>query len=141
MGYPSPGPTIQIGDFFNDLTQTPVVPSTSPGVTLLASLQIYAEATNPTEVYTVQVANASFTNLLGSTSPSSTVSSTPPYSGTITVVAASAVPEPASMVSGMTALVVLAGISQVYRLRQSEREACLHSRPGAFQLHSGWRFG
>ena len=127
MGYPSPGPTVVIGDYSNDFN--PVIPSMSPDRTLLASLPIFAEATNPKEVYTVQVANASFSNLVSTdpnyTSPNFTISG-----GTITVVAA-AVPEPASIVCGMTALVLLASFSQLDRPGRSEREACRYLRPGA----------
>ena len=52
------------------------------------------------------------------TDVSQTLGSTPNFTGTISISPAS-VPEPGSIVSGMTALLILVGLSGVRRPRQS----------------------
>jgi hypothetical protein len=107
-GYPSPGPTIQIGDFTNDLS--PVIPSMTAQGTLLASLQIYAEATNPGESYTVGVDSASFVNLV-STDPDYVPPNYTITRGSIAITGA-AVPEPSSIALGLIAIGLVAGFSR-----------------------------
>jgi hypothetical protein len=85
----------------------------NPG-TLLASLLIQAVSTNPLEQYSVSlVSNGSggvgdtfFTNGGASVGYSASLGVAPNFSGTISV---SSVPEPASIVTGLTAMVLLAG--------------------------------
>lgn len=96
-----------------------------PG-TLLASLLIQAVSTSPLEQYSVNlVSNGSggigdtfFTNSGNSVGYSPTLGSAPNFSGTITI---SSVPEPAPLVTGMTALLILASVHGVRRLRRSSK--------------------
>ena len=84
----------------------------NPG-TLLASLLIDAVTTNPGDQYSVGLVSASFTS---NTAPvgAPTLGSTANFSGLIAI---SSVPEPASIVSSMTALLILAGLKVVRRRR------------------------
>ena len=97
----------------------------NPG-TLLASLLIQAVLTNPGEQYSVGlVFNGSggngdtfFTNNDTAVGYDSSLGTATGFGGTISI---SAVPEPASIISGLTALLLLAGFHGVRRLRQSKR--------------------
>lgn len=114
-----PSPAVQIGDF--TVTGTVYPPDNTAGDTLLGQVQISAEATNSgtyTNVITLDTnsANTFFMNDTGSVTFAQGYA--PGYGGTITVLPAS-VPEPASIVSGLTAVLLLAGFNGIQRHRRS----------------------
>jgi hypothetical protein len=123
----SPGPYFSVGDqSLNSLvTPTTYAPlSNNPGDTLLASLRIWAESTAVNDQYsmTVNVGNSVFNTY----DPSSGMYGNPltpslddatGYTGTITVVAA-AVPEPSSIATGLTAVLLMAAWQGTRRLRR-----------------------
>ncbi len=121
----------------NDSTfsSNPVSLSSANTPVLLAALTLDATITNPGDSYTVSIipasGNGSMNGSMGGSSQTffdvvnfdtvgeiSAVSftSTP---GTVTISAASVVPEPASIVSGLTALLIVAGVHGVCRIRRS----------------------
>jgi hypothetical protein len=124
-GAPTPGPQFFITD--QSLSGSEYVPpgnTPGPGGTtvLLASLLLDSLSTNVGETYAVSVVasfpsgpTTSFTNN-GSPVNSSQDTGQTGFSGTITINPAS-VPEPASIVSGMTAVLLLAGWHLARRLR------------------------
>ncbi len=124
------------GDSTNQMTSSSggTVATTDTPV-LLAALTLDATITNPGDSYTVSIipasGNGSMNGSMGGSSQTffdvvnfdtvgeiSAVSftSTP---GTVTISAASVVPEPASIVSGLTALLIVAGVHGVCRIRRS----------------------
>ncbi len=133
----SPGPDFNVADqsfnsLFTPTTYAPMGDSLSANPadnTLLASLKIWAESTSVNDQYqmTVNVANSIFNTydptanggMGGYVNPLTFGSgSTTGYSGTITVGGAS-VPEPSSIISGLTAVLLLAGWHGARRLRKS----------------------
>ena len=90
-----------------------------PGFTLLATLVLFADATNIGDVYTVSVANGDNTVFnqidpityqpISGTDLNYSASSMSGYTGVVTIVGQS-VPEPASRLSGMGAVLIGAGI-------------------------------
>lgn len=126
VGGPTPGPAFNISD--NSLSSSEYVPpNNSPGVTLLASLLLDAQSANAGETYGVSVVvslsgttDTSFTNA-GSPVNYSQNTSVTGFSGTVTI-GTSAIPEPASIVSGMTALALLAGLHGFRCLRRSKAQ-------------------
>jgi hypothetical protein len=99
--------------------------SSSPG-TLLASVLVYAESTNPGDTYSVNLVynnsggygDTFFTNNGTDVSYSPSLGSSSGFTGTISI---SSVPEPASVVSGLTGLVLIAGFRRVRRISRSRR--------------------
>jgi hypothetical protein len=99
----------------------------TPG-TLLASLLIQTVATSPGDQYSVNLVfnnsggngDTFFTNSGSDVAYQSTLGTAPGFSGTITI---ASVPEPAAIVSGMTALVLVAGFQLVRRSGRLRRKA------------------
>jgi hypothetical protein len=130
-GAPSPGATFFIQDqSFSSSEYVPPGNTPGPGGTtvLLASLLLDSLSTNVGETYAVSVVasltgapDTSFTNNSTPVNYSQDTSQ-PGFSGTITI-GTSAIPEPASVVSGMTALVLIAGWHGVRRLRRSKGQS------------------
>jgi hypothetical protein len=123
-GAPSPSGTSMTitdeslsGSEYTPMSDSP--PTMADPGTLLASVLIYAITTNPGDQYQVGLVSASFTNM-GSPVGSPTLGSTTGFTGLLGVTNSS-VPEPASIVSGMTALVILVGFEGGRRLRRSRR--------------------
>ncbi len=122
-GAPSPGPTFIIND--GSLSGSEYVPpGNTPGTwVLLASLLLDGLSTNTGETYAVSVVTSfpsgpttAFTNN-GTPVNDSQDTSLAGFSGTITIGTAS-VPEPASIISGMAACLILAGVHGARRVRR-----------------------
>jgi hypothetical protein len=117
-------PTILIGDFANSGLPAPL--DNVPGDTLLGQVQIYALNTVP-GTYTVTLDLTSGNTVFNNSSTGDNLPYTQGiangFTGTITVIAPAAIPEPASVVSGMTALVLIAGWHGVRRLRRSKGQS------------------
>ena len=106
-------------------------PTTSSPGTLLASLLIQPGSTNPTGDISVNlVSNGTlgngdtfFMNAAGGlVSYAPSLGTSPGFSGAISV-SANAVPEPATIISGLTAMVLVGGSVGIGRIRRSNRRS------------------
>jgi hypothetical protein len=138
----SPGGTVRTTSYANDtfvgsdstFSGNPVSLSAASGSLLLARLSLGAAITNVGDSYTISLVPPSgdgsmsssmstffdvFNFSTGAETSAVPFSSTP---GTV-MITGSAVPEPASLVSALTALALVAGFLGAYRLRRSRRQA------------------
>jgi len=102
-------------------------PNNVPGVTLLASLVLVAASTNQGESYSFSVVPGSNTyfnqvspqtgDVIPGTDLAYSVSSAAGYTGTVMI--GQSIPEPASIVSALIGMTILAGFYGVRRLRRS----------------------
>lgn len=133
----SPGGTVATTVYGNDTfvgfdstsSGNPVSLSSANTPVLLAALTLDATITNPGDSYMVNLIPASGNGSMSSSSQTyfdlynfdtgNEISATPftSTSGTVNIVGA-AIPEPASIISGLTALLLLAGLHGVRRLRR-----------------------
>jgi hypothetical protein len=130
--------TVYTGDTFigsdSAASGKPVSLSAASGPVLLAHLSLDATITNVGDSYTIglvppsgngSINSSSFTVFDVFNSSTGAETSAVPFTsnpGTVTITAA-AVPEPASIVSGLTGLALLAGFLGAYRLRHPRKQA------------------
>ncbi len=134
----SPGGTASTTVYSNDtfigsdstFSGNPVSLSSANSPVLLAALTLNATITNPGDSYSISLVPPTGNGSMNSSSQTffdvfnfntGSETSAVPFtstSGTVTITGASSIPEPASITSGLTAMLILAGIAGARRLRR-----------------------